>query len=1257
MELGVFLERLVPLRNLETGEAAVLKVLDMFEKNLVARMFEGLPLGQSVSSFSEIFRVLFNCSMHESATVRLEVARAMSVFLSRMLPFYCDRMQEAFAKALQRLKNRTPLMVAAFTMISQHIAAPLLLQFLKLSPILEWLVVDDGVYVAIIEKMSALGNAFLVELMNHLIGQFRKDPNRHIIKAIGTVVKHSPTLLFPMIADIRSLPLMAYVCTNANIERVPFDWSSVIQYAFEVLSKPESSPIDVDNSLQILSGLSQFLETRVADIGDGKLELTIGGQVLPLMCEKLRQRPAFFLLPIPVSLLTPNDGDSVLILTSKFRSLARAMNDENMGEILRIFEPYLTANYDERCSSAMIGFAMCVHKVKDPILVNRVIFRDPTNWFHAFDIVRVVKNLPITMSLVDVLHRCLLMKSEDLTRASIQALKESTTDESFPVVASYFNRHIDPYDVNNLVAVLSALKELTTTQTRQQTGSVLLRPVIQSVIECLELHSHDLNVLACLYGFLSRFHLTFIEEEKLSKMGEAALNIIEFYWISFFGQEKKTKETEADELLVLIRKEVQDTSFDILNQFKDYHSFLPCFGSAVAFFYSLPLRVIGSQQALDVVDKMFTFFPEDSTEFLEANWHRFKDTERVPVLSEIFNKLQFVNDPEVMAAWCRIAMSTASLVRDKRMEQVVGFLHVECATYLDTAPKSMKTAEVFCRFLIRTMPSGRDYVAKFMATLNENQLAELASYADKNEYGELIPNPVEALAKPTEKPAIEPQQVKAPTNAKEFREALANAVLSGDIQEMQRIFVWAQEKKWKVNMKDYEFPVFMREFIMKRGKRSMDAKEALSFSRTMWGRVARARIEKAHNEVITSLLNTQKVKRRALLDLMAIVSVKTSTFDTQKLLQLAYQASLASETTQRLRVTVLLLAVILRDIKRLDDKIVRAFINNMNQKFSVLPHRELSICLREMHTSITVDAPFLYFCWKLLAESSRNSSEYAILCRILKKNMDILLKANKKTALDFESIVHHLLKSTQPSLYMGGLRILTLGPVRHTLDYVVGGLETFRHSPIINALIVSVVTINDWRERFAKLESCLTMSPSQPEFYTFMPIFGYITRSLPLTNHLCASTVRLVETLLESATDYNQFIQMTGILKSILKQLPSEKREVQSMAYFEKFVSSIKTESYYTFFYIREMAALASSEANQQKVFETLCSKAHTVPVRFSVMFAVLAHESTKVTNKEWRNIQLSKVIDSTTNPQQKRAIECLQNDSIKEAVEDAKHL
>ena len=1249
----MFLERLVPLRNLETEEAVVLKVVDVFEKNLVARMFEGLPLSQAVSSFSEIFRVLFNCSMHESATVRLEVARAMSVFLCRMLPFYCDRLQEAFAKALQRLKSRTPLMVAAFTMISQHIAAPLLLQFLKLSPILEWLVVDDGVYVPIIEKMSALGNGFLVELMNHLIGQFRKDPNRHIIKAIGTVVKHSPTLIFPMVADIRSLPLMAYVCSNANIEHVQFDWSPVIQHAFEVLSKPDSSPIDVDNSLQILSGLSHFLETRVDVIGDGKLELSIGGQVLQLMCEKLIQRPAFFLLPIPVSLLTPTDGDSVLVLTSKFRSLARAMNDENMEEILQIFQPYLTMSYNERCSSAMIGFGMCVQKVKDPILVNRVIFRDPTNWFHAFDIVRIVKNLPITVSLVDVLHRCLLMKSEDLTRASIEALKESTTDESFAVVAGYFNRNVDPYDTNSLVPVLTALKELITTQTRQQTGSVLLRPVIQYVIECLDLYSQDLSVLACLYGFLSRFHLTFIEEEKLSKIAKSVLNVIDFYWISFFGQEKKAKETETDELLVLIRKEVQDASFDILNQFKDYHSFLPCFGSAVEFFYSLPLRVIGSQQALDVVDKMFTFFPEASTKFLETNWHRFKDTERVPVLSEIFNKLQFVSDPEVMAAWCRIAMSTESLARDKRMEQVVGFLHVECATYLDTAPKSMETAEVFCRFLMRTMPSGRDYVAKFMATLNENQLVELARYSDKNEYGELIPNSVDAHA---EIPVIEPQQVKVPTDAKEFREALANAVLRGDIQEMQRIFVWAQENKWKVNMKDYEFPVFMREFIMKRGTRSMDTKEALSFARTMWRRTASTRIEKAHNEVITSLLDAPKVKRNTLLDLMAIVSVMRS-FDTQKLLQLAYQASLVSETTQRLRVTVLLLAIIVRDIKRLDDKIVRAFINNMNQKFSVLPHRELSICLREMHTSITVDAPFLYFCWKLMTESSRNSSEYAILCRILKKNMDVLLKANKKTAVDFESVAHHLLKSPQPSLYMGGLRILTLGPVRHTLDYVVEGLEKFRSSPVINTLIVSIVTVNDWRERFAKFEAYLAIHPSQPEFYTFMPLFGYITRSLPLTNQLCASTVRLVEALLESTTDYNQFIQMTGILKVILKQLPKEKREMQSMAYFERFLRSIETESYYTFFYIREMATLASSEGNQQKVFETLCSKATTIPVRFSVMFAVLAWESTKVSNKEWRNMQLSKVIESTTNPEQKRALQCLQNDTIKEAIEDAKHL
>lgn len=957
MDIDAFINILKTLSDTKVDESVTTKALLSFEQNVCANLFSVLRNNFIQNIFVNIFKILFGLSLHETTSIKLESSRAMSIFLSRLLPFYNDLLQKSFSKAIEDLKIKTPLVPASFSFMSKHVSQPLLLQYINITPIVEQFQVNDSCFPFIIDNIGQLGTGFLQYLLKKLIVQLKTDPNRHLLRSIGSLVKHSPEIFLPQILNLDYLTLFAYVFLNVEFDHKKFDLSHVADLISKALQSEKSSPLERDCAFQVLSTLSP--KVSVSENDKNLIEIEFCSTKVTIDPKKNLDRPPFFLLPLPLDLLRPVKNESVLQLSPKFKTIAKATTKENVSEILSIFREHLNLPYSEVVSSAIIGFASQPNKLRCPELINEVIYKKSVSWFHSIDILRVIKSFDIVNThTLNLLYEFIVSGNVRLSSEAIEVVKSLTNSENSEMIENFFSQKVDLFNENifeRMITTLVAISDKTSVNSYLNFLSKIL-------LEEIDLHKDNIRILSIIFNFLSHKDLSFATTSKLMPYCKIAVAVCEAYLASIYGdtQEAETnfnnslnqnsnnnknqnKNTQVNidfkSFLTHAKKDVLSKSFDIINEYNDYHSYYPSFSAAVQFVFSLPIYVIGVAKAIDLSSKIFTFFPKLCSEFYEKNWSNIDESYKNNIMQVLFLKLQFVSDHETIAIWCRIALKTRSIFQIPQINKTVQSMNFTCATLLTPNLTDMKSAADFSAYLFVSIgEQHKKNMEVFVSDLNDEKKIEF-----NNELKVLFEDKVPPFYNGvlTDQNGIDKQNnsnenkdkndeddLPISINETGFVADLNQAILKGNSYDVIQLLKKAIDEKVSFNLFDFNFPSKMIEIISKWISFSVsyeNLKKILSIeqekfslldflllARTEWRKLVIYLIESDptnSNQLLNELANSQKIKYNTILNVSSIVPYVY--FESSELFKLAARVAMKAEKLKKMRASFLFLAHVL----------------------------------------------------------------------------------------------------------------------------------------------------------------------------------------------------------------------------------------------------------------------------------------------------------------------------------------------------------
>lgn len=1060
-DIDTFLNKLNTVTKNTNDETIATRFLTYFEQIISANLFCGLRNNSINQAFIDIWKVLFSLSVSEITSIKLESSRATSIFLTRLLPFYNEFLQKSLSKVIEEIKYRSPLIPASFVFLSKFVSQPLLLQYTNITPIIDQFYINDSCFPFIIDNMGMLGDGVLQYLLKKLLIQLNNDPNRHLIRSIGSLIGHDIQFFLPAILKLNELSLFAYIFTNLEFDYKQFDISHVVDLVKTTLETPTSTPLERDCAYQIISVLNPTI-TEINSL----INITFCETTVMVDPAKNLDRPPFFLLPLPISLLYPKENESVLILTSKFKTLAKSVSQENVTEILSIFDRYFSLEHNETVSAAILGFASQPNLLQSPELINKVIYSNPISWFHSYDILRVIKSFfIINEHTLHILHECLISGNVRLSNESVNVFKELINDANSEQIHKFLYDQIDLFDFNTLERILFTLK----ITSKKVTSQLYLIMISNLLLENILLYIDDIPMLTVIFDFLSEIDLSKIQNKHLNQSCQIAMAISHSYFSSIYGDfvdaennytafksKDATLNINFKDYLAFACNDVCSKSFDILNEMMSITELFPAFSNSVRYLLKLPIFVIGIPQSADFASQIFNFFPSEASTFIEDNWANFDDATHNNLLQSLFLKLSFIPDAETIATWCRIFLKTPNAISNPQINKTQKSLDFTCATLLTPYLTKMKCAADFLAYLSMSIKDKNDRNAVvFISPLSNDQKFTIYEEMLKIYEGKIPEFFMNLLPKHKEtnqlKDISQPRQILNQSTG--FIADMNRAILHGNVYEVITIIQNGLNNEF--TLFDFSFSPKMKKEIscwisnhlqpdvINKLVSNKSLFDLLCLIRTEWMPLIISFFknnEKNQIDLLNQISNSPKVKYQTILNLSTISAFVP--FNNQQLFHLASTIAMTSQKIKKMRSSFLFLAHTLSIINKtnkngyfksatykilsinvnhlhpihkqtkfiVDSSFPQHFANHINPYFESLPHRETAFCLSELTKNVSdINTVFLFFCRKLLLASSPYFAETGLLGSILIANESELVKTNKSLAIDYMSLVSKML--------------------------------------------------------------------------------------------------------------------------------------------------------------------------------------------------------------------------------------------------------
>ena len=1144
--LSEFSKQLKILKSNISNEDQILMSLLYFEETVCANLFSDLGNHQISTLLSDIWYILFHLSAHSSTTVKLESSRATSIFLSRLLPYHNELIQKTFSKVVETLDVNTPLILASLAFMSNYTSPPLLLQYINVGSIADHIDINDSCYPFIFDKLGCLGSGVLLYILKIMLNQVQKNQNRHLIRSIGSLIRLSPNVLLPNVLNLNDLGLFAYIFTNVEFDYKKFNISHIVDLICKTLENDSSSPLDKDNSLQILSLINP--KVSVFQENDSKLmiQIDIFDHSIKLNPDKFLDRSPFFLLPLPFSLLQPRENDSVLILTSKFKTIAKLTfeNDSKFDfkTVSNLFLKYFKKPYNEEVSAAIIGFSTYAKKFNSPELINTILYGKISSWFHSFDVLRIIRECDVNKHILLLLYEFIISDNVKVSNEAMNVITSLTNHNTFELIVEFLLKKIDLFDLNTLKKVLDTLSSIFK-ENKYKLSQPNLNLTINILLEAIQIFSDDILHLTPIFRFLSILDISFLNHPALLHVYKIAMNIAEAYFAVIYGDlseisamngetingkhenHKAYRTTISSRVLMFIKDDVLHRSFDILNEQYSIDEYLPHFASTCKFLLNLPLNIIGSKKAMDFISSAFNFFPLKCSQFYEKNWRFLNESRQNNILQGLFSKLQFVSDLETIAIWCRIAVETKHFFNHSLYQKTIGVLNFTSAFFLVPNLKNMIFAASFSLYLYNSLSDGFSTISIFVESLSEEEKCEFACEISKISK-ELLKklNLENCLQLNSEKhfdSDINQIEFSKDDSDNTFRinYAIYNGKINDVINEIQSLLT-NKDNNCMFNLLEYNIPPSMREYIsqwatLKKYVSIIPFENAISLVRTEFSKLATEILKTDPNRVINYYLSKPKVKYNEILDLCTLSNFIS--FNTKNLFKLAAQFSMNAEKTKKMRASYLFLATVLKFKFLIPEDFPRNFAERANQNFSILPLKEISLVLYNLVSHSKVDNVFLFFCRKILMAGSIHSLETGLIGSILIRHSKELISLNKSLNIDFNQIVNNLLQSEHltanannpsfqnwyqciipfPSMILNACRVLRSSKqIKNIMSPMLYYFEIFQKSPIVNEMLLKALTHQKWDIRIRSLKKFIVNDQSLPEFYNILKLIRFFLKSI-----------------------------------------------------------------------------------------------------------------------------------------------------------------
>lgn len=1168
---------LAPIRDfeLEPTKFDINKVLFDFQHQINAHIFYQLQVESDLNEYLRIiWKFLLKSSNHPSSNTRISACKAISTYLTWITPFFPENMRNSFIDVVNSQMEDTKnsaVIASSYAFLSTFIAEPFLADFIKSTQSFDQFIFN-GVSstehsASIISKFSHFGSDFLTKLLNHFLHQIDEKQDRNLIRAISSILSNNPSFYFNIVLDFvkpqmqKFLSLITFLISNFHESIISkTDLMPVAITAIDTIADEKANLADIDSSFQILSIKSDSFNFSASSENETTCDMKIWNskgeeKSATVDLKKVVSMPSFYSLKLPLNLLLPNkEKDSVLVLSAKFKSIAS--NEKfDMNEVLSIFEPFLKNEYNEISSSAIQALAICVNSILSIIplknihaIIRKVLFTKPLNWYHSFDILKVISNVDSNLfrekmgencfiEMLETLIDFCLCENESLAADSMKVLAEKEVIIKFDKIVDLVIKKCDFFEILKLDRCVSVLTVILKKFDFSDTKNEKLLFFSQKLIEATPLYYENINFICNVFTFFSIFK---VNHEKNKGVINAAYHVI-FSTIEIISDQsiKSSNKIESSAYFKdLIKNDLAFRNIDIItDSFNDPKSFIYPMRCALSFIF----KNAPKNNAMITVLNSYRLLPFECSKFYEMNWeNELNDTEKSQILSNLFPILISNSDERIHSTWCRICLMGNQKFETAKSKKVLEFLIKMASNFLSHFENDIKDASISDSYI--------NFYYKFEKS--EISIPVITNYLNK-----ISDESLAAILKKTPKlleiiPSIKSRKIELQNDKKENSESenenettnlpdkiedsqlpqlFEDAVRQSNVKVLKEIIKLMSDKKVSINLKtiNIEFPPETVPIVSAYFANNLDTEDkeidlikALRESLTGWRPYSIELLKKSdnRNKLLSNLLSLEKVKKNDILCLCSLIGIIE--FDNELLFELSTKLLFDSKKINRFRVTLKLFATVI-SIQTI--KIPPTFLSSLSTTLSPavdnIDTEGMSLALLLIAQKVGFPQELVKFADDIIARSGHRSTAHGRIIQIYIGISSSFQSVAQKINDFFTTLTITYLQSFLPSRFNLGSRlfeqsVLSIKPLSigqflaRGIDIIVNrynGITKYPSSVVsASKAILSFISrdgINQ-QQQVVLLRSLykINVNSSDACFITFISILKFVLQRFPSNN-------------------------------------------------------------------------------------------------------------------------------------------------------------
>ena len=769
--------------NPSTPNNEVNKILYNFQHQVNAFIFTKYQLAEIPDIFRLIWKLLLTTAGNQSSTTRLASYRATGAFLTRVTPYYPDKVHESFSDVAINATidfKSSAIIASSFAFLSTFFAAPLLPKFIKTTPVFHHFSSNDPAFsehlAVIISNLGHLGTEWLKNLLQFFLERVEDSQSRYIIRAVSAIIGHNPKLYIGLVLEwvltkgpndiAKYISFLSFLIAPHINEIYDIDLFPIAKAAAQIIGEGKANFTDTDSSFQLLSVHSSSFNVDINENEEtdtsSKFQIIVTQTAEPhekieisLEQSNSLKRPSFYMMKLPLSILKPNPDDSVLILGAKFKSIA-SYKEFDATEVFNIYEPYLASEYNETVSSAIQGLSLCINRFLEAVpperLANplrRILFTKTVSWYHSFDILRVIKNVnpklfveklgkEFFIELLNCLIGFCFCENESLSHQSISVLTDLTTQSNYSTVVKTVVQRTDFFDSLLLKRAASTITSILLKYTSNYIlGVESTVPEFQVKISELDLFSSKLIEASQIYfdhiltttEIMNFFAVYDIDNSnnQLKQIINAACSIVLSSVEVVSGQEIDNPPFTLENYKFfksIVETDIFNRNSDIITEDnKDFKSYIsPMRASLLCAF-----KYIKLDDAIFIANISHQLFPLECSRYYSQKWSDLSEKQKNKMLSRITNFLQYVSNEQVHIEWCKICMNEKNLKSQNFLDAIESLKQMAEYYLSNVFESNPSVAAVYCQFLNYTNKENqKDIIQKYLSEITLQDCYKIA---------------------------------------------------------------------------------------------------------------------------------------------------------------------------------------------------------------------------------------------------------------------------------------------------------------------------------------------------------------------------------------------------------------------------------------------------------------------------------------------------------------------------------------------------